>query len=99
MRAIVRLPMERGKCTLPGKSRSSDDVEDVYSKDGNGRFSRKAKRLGKHAPYDWKMPELNGMVLTGPGSQAWNFLLDRDEGRDVRTLKLAFKRSPTPVRR
>jgi hypothetical protein len=74
---------------------STDDIEDVYSKDSQGRFTRKAERVNG----DWKMPELRGLVLTGAGYQSWNSLLTFDDSRKVWKLTLAFKRSPPPVRR
>ena len=78
---------------------STDDIEDVYSKDGKGRFTVKAKRIGDGPPYGWMMPELNGMAMNGTGFQTFDHLLSFDKERKVWTLKLAFKRAGAPVRR
>ncbi len=37
---------------------------------------RKAKQQGR----DWLMADLNGLALTGPGHEPWNFMLRPQEG-------------------
>jgi hypothetical protein len=47
------------------------------------------------------MADLEGLVLTSPGHQAWNFMLQPDPSNaagTLWTLDIAFKRSPAPVR-
>jgi hypothetical protein len=48
------------------------------------------------------MPELKGLVLTGPGHELSNFMLQPVTGDSTAphwTLDLAFKRDAAPVRR
>ena len=70
----------------------------VYTPDERGRFVRKAEYDGK----GWKMADLKGLMLTHPGYEIGDFMLAPDEsdasGRHW-TLKLAFRKSPPPVRR
>lgn len=77
------------------------DHGDVYTRDATGRFTRKGERVGM----DWKIADLNGLRLTGPGLPGYDtaeFHLDKSpqdaSGRHW-TLRLAFKRQPPPVRR
>jgi len=65
----------------------------VYTRDAHGNFTQKI-RSDEHA---WYPAELGGLALTGPGYQVFDFLLDRDANRWK--LRLAFKKSPPPVRR
>ncbi len=68
----------------------------VYNRDSQGRFSRRATNQG----HDWHMPDLTGLVLTSPGHEVFDYLLDEKPGvPDAWTLRLAFKKYPEPVRR
>jgi hypothetical protein len=67
----------------------------VYSRDTRGRFALKAARIGQ----DWKIKDLGGMMLTGPGHAPWNAMLAPGPGAEHWTLQLAFKKSPPAVRR
>jgi hypothetical protein len=67
----------------------------VYSRDTQGRFALKAARVGQ----DWKIKDLRGLMLTGPGHAPWNAMLAPSSGAEHWTLQLAFKKSPPAVRR
>ena len=70
----------------------------VFTADAQGRYVRKARQQGR----DWLMADLNGLALTGPGYEPWNFMLRPQEGDATAkrwTLLLSFKRAPEPVRR
>ena len=70
----------------------------VYTRDASGRFTRKAERKDG----GWMIADLNGLLLTTPGHEVWSNLLEPPEGNDPSSpwrLRLAFKRSPPPVRR
>jgi hypothetical protein len=67
----------------------------IYSRDGQGRFTRKAERKGS----DWIIADLRGLVATTPGYEPWNFALEADPSGKRWQLKLAFKKFPPPVRR
>ena len=70
----------------------------VYATDARGAFTRKAKQESG----GWLMPDLGGLALTHPGHEPWNFVLEPDPAgpSDLHwVLRLAFKRSPDPVRR
>jgi hypothetical protein len=74
----------------------SDGLSSLYSRDGQGRFSRKASYDGRA----WKIADLNGMPLTTAGHDVYDFRLQPKAGAtNAWTLKLAFKRHPEPVRR
>ena len=70
----------------------------VYTPDSHGRFTRRAKQDAS----GWTMADLGGLVLTVPGHEPWEHMLEPDPadpaGKRWR-LKIAFKRSPAPVRR
>jgi hypothetical protein len=70
----------------------------VYTPDARGAFTRKAKQESG----GWLMADLGGLVLTHPGYEPWNFMLEPDpaapSGRSWK-LRIAFKMSPDPVRR
>lgn len=71
---------------------------DVYSRDAQGRFTVRARRENG----GWFLPELKGLMLTKPGHEPWNTMLQPDPGDPSGkrwTLQLAFKRSPPPIRR
>jgi hypothetical protein len=67
----------------------------IYSRDEQGRFTRKAERKGS----DWIIADLRGLVATTPGYEPWNFALEADPSGKRWQLKLAFKKFPSPVRR
>ena len=74
------------------------DGESVYTRDAHGDFTRKAA----HDDSGWRMADLGGLVLTSPGHEAWNFMLQPDAADRTGTqwtLDMAFKRSAAPVRR
>jgi hypothetical protein len=81
--------------------RQGDTMTDglsVYTPDERGRFVHKAEYDG-HA---WKMRDLKGLMLTHPGYELGDFALAPDPADPSAkrwTLKLAFKKSPPPVRR
>lgn len=81
--------------------RNGDVLQDgfeVFTPDAKGQFSRKADRDGR----DWRMAELGGLLLTSPGHEPWNYLLeplDAAASPPRWRLTLAFKRAPAPVRR
>jgi hypothetical protein len=68
----------------------------VYSAGAGGRFTNQAV----HDENGWRMADLEGRVLTMPGYEAWDFMLQPDPDDPARrhwTLQLAFKRAPPPV--
>lgn len=68
----------------------------VYTRDAAGAFTQKAR----FDAAGWHMADLNGLVLTTPGHEPWNYALQPDDGNNGSwTLDLAFKRSPPPIRR
>ena len=70
----------------------------LYSRNAQGRFVEKAE----FSAGGWKTADLDGLMLTDPGYDAWNFMFQPDptDAAGKRwTLDLAFKRSPPPVRR
>ena len=70
----------------------------VYTPDERGRFVHKAEYDG----HGWKMRDLKGLMLTHPGYDLGDFTLAPDpaDASGKRwMLKLAFKKSPPPVRR
>ena len=70
----------------------------VYTPDERGRFVHKAEYDG----HGWKMRDLKGLMLTHPGYDLGDFTLVPDPADTTGkrwTLKLAFKKSPPPVRR
>ena len=46
----------------------------IYSRDEQGRFTRKAERKGT----GWIIADLGGLVATTPGYEPWNFALQPD---------------------
>jgi hypothetical protein len=70
----------------------------VYTPDARGAFTRKAKQESG----GWMMSDLGGLALTHPGHEPSNFMLEPDpaDPSNLRwRLRIAFKRSPDPVRR
>jgi hypothetical protein len=83
---------------FPGSSDVLLDDASIYSRDAEGDFTRKAEQDKD----GWRIADLEGMVLTTPGHQPWDFMLQPDPSDATGkrwTLELAFKRSPPPVRR
>jgi hypothetical protein len=79
---------------------ATSDITEVYTRDAKGRFTVRGQResSGPRLPGGLKMPELGGMVLTGPGYKAADFFLspagpDRKRWR----VKLTLQRKPPPV--
>jgi hypothetical protein len=74
------------------------DDEAIYTRDSEGNFTHRAV----HDDAGWRIADLGGLVLTSPGHQPWNFMLQPESARAGATqwtLDMAFKRSPAPVRR
>ena len=74
------------------------DGMNVYTPDARGRFVHKGEYDGKA----WKLRDLKGLMLTHPGYDIGNFTFEPDaaDASGKRwTLKLAFRKSPPPVRR
>jgi hypothetical protein len=74
------------------------DSFSVYTADEKGRFTRKARRVAQ----DWLMDGMEGLLMTSPGCEPWDYRLDTAPAAppDKRwTLRLAFKKFPPPVRR
>ena len=70
----------------------------VYTRDDGGAFTRKAAESAD----GWRMQDLSGLVLTMPGYQPWDYLLEPDGSETSQTrwtLRFAAKRYPPPVRR
>jgi len=70
----------------------------VYTPDALGRFTNRAT----HDESGWRMTGLSGLVLTTPGHEPWNFMLQPDPTDPTHKkwdLQIAVKRSPAPVRR
>ena len=85
-------------CRFPGGDPVMLDATAVYTRDASGAFSNKAEVDAG----GWRMADLNGLVLTTPGHEPWDYSLQPDEGDAAQrqwTLKLSFKRSPPPIRR
>jgi hypothetical protein len=83
---------------FPGGDPVMLDGTAVYTRDATGAFTSKA-HLDEGG---WRMAELNGLVLTTPGHEPWDYSLQPDDGDPAQqkwTLKLSFKRSPPPIRR
>jgi hypothetical protein len=76
------------------------DGFDIYTADDKGAFTRKAKHEPKGG--GWLMADLNGMALTTPGYDPYEFMLAPDpsdkSGKRWR-LNVSFKRYPAPVMR
>jgi hypothetical protein len=83
---------------FPGGDDVLMDGEAVYTRDSHGDFTRKAS----HEGHDWRIADLGNLLVTSPGHQAWNSMLQPDPADASGaqwTLEIAFKRSPPPVRR
>ena len=79
---------------LPGGDCATSDFTDVYLPDAHGRFTNAVPSTGL------TIPNSGGLVLSGIAYQTWDHMLGPvDEAKTHWKLKLAFKRSPPPVRR
>jgi hypothetical protein len=67
----------------------------VYTRDDQGRFTRKAVETNN----GWIIKDLNGQMIGSPGFDVWDYSLDHDESGRNWTLKLAFKKFPPAVQR
>jgi len=70
----------------------------IYTRDEAGRFTRKARQQNG----GWLMADLKGLVLTTPGHEPWDYMLEPgpDGATPAKwTLRLAFKRWPAPIKR
>ena len=84
-------------CRFPGGEVMLDGFT-IYSAGTDGRFTQQAA----HDEHGWRIADLGGMVLTTPGHEAWDFMLQPDPSDPALkhwTLQLAFKRAPPPIRR
>lgn len=85
-------------CRFPNGGDVLLDRFAVYTPDARGRFVDQAEQTNG----GWRMKPLNGMMLTLPGHEPWDFALQPDSSDPSGgrwTLKIAFKRSPAPVMR
>jgi hypothetical protein len=81
---------------------ATSDITGVYTRDSKGRFTVKGQSVSStgHAPPDLRMPELGGMMLTGPGYKAADFYLSpASPDRKRWHVKLTLQRKPAPVSR
>ena len=80
---------------------ATSDINGVYSRDAKGRFTRQGAWVSSgNGPPDLKMPELNGMLLTGPGYKASDyFLTPIGTDRKHWKVRLTLHRKPLPVMR
>jgi len=79
---------------LPGGDCSTQDFTAVYMPDAQGHFTAKVPPTGM------PVPNSGGLVLSGVAYQTWDHMLEPQDPAKTRwKLKLAFKRSPPPVRR
>jgi hypothetical protein len=78
---------------------STHDFTAIYLPDATGRFARRPERFQSYEA--WRIEEFGGLVMWGLGYKAADFLMtaDPDHPDGKRTLQLAFKRQPLPVRR
>lgn len=67
----------------------------VYSLDTLGRFTIPAA----HDASGWRMADLNGLLLTTPGYEPGDFLLQPDPASQGWSLRLALKQWPPPMPR
>lgn len=74
------------------------DGVSVYTRDARGAFTNKARQDAG----GWRMADLGGLALTNPGHEPWSAMLEPDPADPAQRrwiLRIAFKRSPAPVRR
>ncbi len=75
---------------------STSDFTEIYTRDANGRFTRR----GDYSGDGLKMPELGGMMLGGPSYKVADFFLSTtDHAQKTWQLKLVLQRKPAPVMR
>jgi hypothetical protein len=81
---------------ISGDNCSTSDFTGIYTRDANGRFTRRAD----YSNDGLKLPELGGMVLGGPGYKVADFFLSTtDPAKKTWQLKLVLQRMPAPVMR
>ncbi len=79
---------------------STSDINAVYTRDAQGRFTVRAKPgpSAPNMPGGLIMPELGGMVLSGPGYKAADFfLIPQNQDRRRWKVRLWLQRKPAPV--
>lgn len=78
---------------------STHDFTAIYLPDATGRFTRRPERFQSYEA--WKIEEFGGKVMWGIGYRAADFTMETYPGHPdgKRTLQLAFKRQPLPVRK
>lgn len=75
---------------------SSSDITGIYTRDEKGMFTK----AGGMSENGLSMPELNGMMLSGPSYKPADFMLSPAGGdRKHWTLNLWLQRKPPPVMR
>ncbi len=75
---------------------STSDITAAWAPDANGQWTRPV-RYGQPNP---QLPELGGLVLSGPAYRCADFLFTPlDAGRSRWSLRLWLQRRPEPVRR
>ena len=75
---------------------ATSDITAVYTRDAQGRFTRK----GRYDNQGLSMPELGGMLLGAPGYKAADFFLSTaDPERKRWTLRIMLQRKLAPVLR
>jgi hypothetical protein len=82
---------------MPDGDCSTDDLDDVYERGPDGRFS---KLVGTNASGPNFIAIVDGWLLSSAGYQLWDFLLEPDQADTTGQhwhLKLAIKRRPKPV--
>jgi len=78
---------------------ATSDITGVYTRDAKGRFTVKGQNVSSgYAPADLRMPELGGMILTGPSYKAADVdLSPASPDRKRWKVKLTLQRKPPPV--
>ncbi|HTK94670.1 MAG TPA: hypothetical protein VL382_03455 [Terriglobales bacterium] len=77
---------------------ATSDIVWIYTRDAQGNFTRPVEYVGE--PSSLSAPELNGMLLGGPGYKAADFWLSTDDPqRKQWDVKLVLQRRPPPVLR
>ena len=77
---------------------ATSDIVWIYTRDAQGNFTRQVEYVGE--PSSLSAPELNGMLLGGPGYKAADFFLSTDDPERKRwDVKLVLQKRPPPVLR